>query len=769
MKNHTLALAAAGALLLHSAAFASIPATAPYLTDPQSTHVQDATSESIGTVNMIMCYLHSTAADQLVNKGNYIAYADQNKCDKSAQASAANSGSSGGGAQAPNYMTAVVDSTRATSADPMRVKIWFEDTGDPAQKRTIFLNVSATQAPSASNPYGIFRLDFCGRGNLSLPCEMQGYLQGSQDGSLSFYQTEAAHNGSSGTATTALALTPNGTDKGSGSVQRSTGGVQNGFTFAYDPNLYLRGDGTTQQCFSRDAADPATGQSVWRYGLYDSTSGEHFDRNSGFPIEFSAGGTTYNGFLSYWGLSLPPAAAAALSNGMTVSKVDYNGNSAPTRTNYAIVLSSGKLTKYTKQSRTLQSLDQIRFNIWVGNEAAGFFAGAAPNTNYELYWDDASGAFKVTGQLNCGNNGCETHSFAADQVQSVGISFWSSQAGVAGWSNSLGGELFIDLKGVTDPVQSAGVNVLYRVQNLVYPSDYPAALFCVRDCPTNASMSGYFAPGSAAASPFAGASFNNWNPTAVADVVAYTPSAVDAVLDDAAGQPVVFTDANALAASAQYQNGLRSGRLVSDLAVAECAPGTGQYCDYQVQNADAYYVWETGANPWNHFAAVKDASGAFVAFDPPLNVNFNVPPDAVKYGAYAGKTLVLQYGGFGQLWGIPGVCVSSDSNATVSCDTPNSRFVPQFVIPYDAALGVVTSSTSAGTSSYLVKWLDREIRFAAKDPSLCAQANLVLPASVALPSAAGLQDPSDPAAAIYIGAEPVVTDPVRVIQGDVKW
>ena len=48
-----------------------------------------------------------------------------------------------------------------------------------------------------------------------------------------------------------------------------------------------------------------------RYGLYDSTSGEHVDRNSGFPIEFSAGGNHYRGYLSYWGLSLAPDAAAA--------------------------------------------------------------------------------------------------------------------------------------------------------------------------------------------------------------------------------------------------------------------------------------------------------------------------------------------------------------------------------------------------------------------------------------------------------------------------
>jgi hypothetical protein len=769
MKNLPRFLVISKLLAVPAIAAAIVPTTSPYVIDPQRTHVEDATSESIGTVNMIMCLMSGTRADALVNQGNYLALLDQNKCDSKSQSDSANSSATGGAAQASNYMTGVVNSVRAAEADPMRAKVWLEDTGGGG-KTTIYVNVSATQAPSTADPYGVFRLDFCGRGDPAQPCMMAGYLEGKQDGSLSFYQTEQDRSNSGGgpAQITQLALTPTGTDKGSGSVQKGSVSGSNGFVFAYDPNLYLRSDGANQQCFSRDAADPQTGQSVWRYGLYDSTSGEHVDRNSGFPIEFSAGGAHYRGYLSYWGLSLAPDAAAALVNGATVSKADY-GSATPTQVDFTVVKAAGKLTKYTKQIRTLQSLDQIRFNVWVGNDAASFFSGAVPNSSYELYWDDAVGVFKVTGVMACGNNGCETHSFATGQEKSVGVAFWANHAGISGSSNSLGGELFIDLKNVADPVQSSAVHVVYRVQDMVYPSDYPATLYCVRDCPTAATIGSYFTAGSTDASPFTAGTFNNWSPLAAAGVVSYTPSIADALLKDGAGQNVVFTDAAAMASNPQYQNGLRTGRLVADLATAECAPGTGQYCDYQVQNADIYYVWETGPKPWNQFAAVKDATGKFVAFDAPLSVNYSVPNDAVRYGVYAGKTLVLQYGGFGQLWGIPGVCVSRDSNAPVSCDTANSRYVPAFVIPYDATLGVVTSAGVSGPTSYLVKWLDREIRFASKDPSVCATANLTLPASVQLPTAAGLNDPSDPASTIYIGAEPTVTDPVRVIQGEIKW
>jgi len=63
----------------------------------------------------------------------------------------------------------------------------------------------------------------------------------------------------------------------------------------------------------------------------------------------------------------------------------------------------------------------------------------------------------------------------------------------------------------------------------------------------------------------------------------------------------------------------------------------------------------------------------------------------------------------------------------------------------------------------------REIRFARKSLSTCTAANLTLPTAVELPTAADLQDPSNPNASIYIGAQPVVTGAPRVIQGQVKY
>src|SRR5579872_1947241 len=95
-----------GALSLMMAAgiaVAAPPASSPYVTDAQNSQVQDATSHSIGQVNMITCIMSSMRPDALVNQGPYTALIDQNKCDASKQTSTSNS-SAGGGSKAPNYI-----------------------------------------------------------------------------------------------------------------------------------------------------------------------------------------------------------------------------------------------------------------------------------------------------------------------------------------------------------------------------------------------------------------------------------------------------------------------------------------------------------------------------------------------------------------------------------------------------------------------------------------------------------------------------------------
>jgi hypothetical protein len=758
MKNSILRAAVALALAHAGTALAAPPSNSAYATDPQNTYVEDATSRGIGQVNMITCIMHALRADALVNDGAYNALVDQVKCDSEGRSSTDNA--SADGAQSSSFMSATVNSTRASNDDPMRARIWLDD--PESEGANIFVNLSASAAPSASNPYGVFRVDYCGAATGSTQCMFNGFLEGAASG-VSYFEREERDQG--GTGTKALRMTASSTTSGAGTLQMEGDEGSSTYSFAYNADYYRRSDDSGEQCFARDARDADTGMSVWRYGLYNADTGARVVRNSGFPIEYTHSGTKYQGFLGYWGLSLPQAAMETLTNGATVEKVDYSSGQDATRTPYTVVRSSGKLLKFTRHVRNLAGIDHIKFNTFVGQEASGFFPGAQANAQYELYWDEAAGNFKVTAMMVCGPNGCSTQPLETEQ--SVAASFWQARGGVQGWSQTLGGEVFVDLHAVSGAPDSSAVPVVYRSQDVVYPSDLPASLHCVRDCPTVASMAGYFVPGGQGTqSPYAPGTANNFQATPVGLVVNYSSDAANAVLLDGSAQPVVLgLDREAMQQFPQYSNGLRTGKLFANLSDAECATGSGTYCEWKVNNLEVYYQWETGPNNWNQFAAVKDANGAFVNLEPPLQVSFNVPQGAA-YGEYAGQSILLQYGGYGDLWGIPGVCVSRFTNLEVPCENnEEARYVPSFVIPQDLEVGRVTE----GGNSYLVKWLDREIRFARKNLSVCNAAGLVVPSSMTLPTANDLRNPSDPASSVYVGTRPTVTAPARVVHGEVKY
>jgi hypothetical protein len=482
LSRATLALALLQALSVQ----ADPPANSAYGTDSQNTYVEDATSRGIGQVNMITCIMAAMRPDALVNEGPYNALVDETKCDPQSRASTGNAGSA---AQSSSFMTSTVDSARDSNDEPMRARIWIDDS--EMDGALIYVNVSASAPPSASNPYGEFRLDYCGGLGGDPTCLFHGFLEGTPDG-ISYFEREG-EDGDSDSSTKALQMTASSTESGAGNLNISAGnGNQDAvFTFAYNADYYRRSDDAGDQCFARDAQDPDTGMSVWRYGLYDEENGERIERQSGFPIDYAHDGEQFQGYLGYWGLSLPPAALETLETGSTVEKVDYSSGDEPTRTPYTVVRAGGKLMKYTRNTRTLDEIDQIKFNTFVGAEASGMFAGAEPNTSYELYWDDADGAFKVTAKMTCGNGNCVTQ--ALETVEAVPASFWAPRGGIQGWSQALGGEVFVDLHDAVDPIDSSAISVTYRSQDVVYPADLPATLHCVRDCPTAASMEAFFA------------------------------------------------------------------------------------------------------------------------------------------------------------------------------------------------------------------------------------------------------------------------------------
>ena len=174
-----------------------------------------------------------------------------------------------------------------------------------------------------------------------------------------------------------------------------------------------------------------------------------------------------------------------------------------------------------------------------------------------------------------------------------------------------------------------------------------------------------------------------------------------------------------------------------------------------------------GPELWNQFAAVKDGSGDFVTFDAPLQLNYTCRTGAA-YGEYSGKKIVLQYGGFGDLWGIPGYCVSRSTNEVGGLHAiQGARYVPSFAIPFDETTGRVTSTDGHDVVSREVAGSRDPLR--AEAAGTCTTAGLNVPSNVTLPTTADLRDPSDAASPRLHRHQADGDDAPRVIHGDVKY
>jgi len=773
--------------------FAAMPSTAPYLNDTTDTYVVDQTSKAMAQLNGILCYIGSMDPAEMVGVGDYIALIDNKACnpnDGGGQGGNTNSGS--------NYEPVTVNSSRADTSSPMNVKVWINQ---PRNNSTIKAYASATQAPSASNPYGLFRMDYTQTGGNA----GKGYINATSSG-LDFFQYDTGNWGS-GPATSTLQLKLNaGTNTqsaGSGSLKQvdtlnSSIVSTTQFDFAYNSGntgtggYFLRSDGTTPQCFSRDQNLAA--ESVWSYGLYDSGTGARIDRNSGFPIVYTdlSTQTDMNGFVGYWGLWAP----TTVDTTKPIKKIDYsNVNGTPP--SYSMLQTGGKLLKFTKVTKALNLLDKVKFQFWAQASVPGVAmpAGITPNTLtmstvYEVWWDQTSNQFKISGQQDSSTYNIVP--FASPVVLSIANMKLASPYGIYGWSQMMGGDFAIS--GADMATLSSATNVVMHQQDVVYPTDFAGlnGLYCIDRCPTLSDITASNTPGSNA-SPYATGT-TGWTGVAPGKALySYTLSSSGASngnLIDFAGSTVISTATGTTAqngtTSANNAWGVVSGRLVAgvdkatlDAANAARNGGTTSstgYIESDIDTLTTYYEWHTSGNNWDQLTMLYSGTTP-VTFDPPLNVSYIVPANTdtvnnLPYGTLAGATINMQYGGFGNLWGIPSSCVDASTNqpCTFGGATPTApnmqRWTPQFSIPAGASVTVpYTQGTVAATTTYLVKALDKEVRLANVPVSTCTAAGLTVSTAATLPDATTWQDPSAPVGPV--GTAPTF-NPVpapRVIQG----
>lgn len=770
-----------------------------YTTDPQNKWVHDRALEPLNEVNNILCYIGQTGADKLVNK-TYTALVDSSKCERQGKAGGGQNQSSGGG-KTVELEKWTVESTRTDNNSPQIVRIWATGGGGGGGQNgpdtEIRAEVTIAEGVSSTNPFGKFTLNFAGiaaaawsnpmdptksvtkgqvleSGTLKTVDAINGKVGFTMyQGSPMFGQERKVSVVTDTDQSTGVALT-GGTEMDYKTMPPTP--TSKAFAVAFNPSniLVLRdaavadlgsvvnivegGTVGTGGAMSQPAAclsRTAFNHNVWRYNLYNAADGSRVKLNSGFPFQWDsdANGTNDSfGYVSYWGIWSEKTPSSGSWNGTIIAK-DQHGQVGAAQT-YTVVESPGKLIKSEKSTLALSGLDGETFNFW----------DSASGKQYKVEYDVGTGT--GGGTVSTGSTGGTTPGFykthelvfspnsppteTALTPNPVRIDTTQQQYQWIGmYSESLGGQV---------NYHNTDTTITFFKESNVDGNDaaFSSASTINLDCFTrclkpNLTATEYensnnwsLVPGTTGSPYYADATNpmpgNNAVPAAT---YRFDKATLALTINGDSTMTVKVPDNYAYVTPNSNPEpwGINTNAMV---------PATTPMANiYDTWGQSVSYRWETGHKSWNKVVRVKDANGAQVAFDKPLNVTYKhlTANDANASSSFNGKNVALQYGGDGDLWGIPWI----DPTTGKQCLNNPQDCRPAFALKDGTLMGA--------SSEYAVKAIDMEL-----SPVVAAGAcsALVLNQPAAPLPTAKSGDPSNVAT-----AAPTPADPAPAVIGGV--
>ncbi len=666
--------------------------------------VEDDSMRALDTVNMILSSLQQTRYWEQTNAGPYRALVAEEE-----------RGGGERGNNATEYQEWIIDSTRANGSAPQVVGFWLEqdDTmGEPVAS-LIYGRLTVVAEPSAAQPLGQFTLQFK---NLPLtePADsantgFEGYLRTvpRQDGQseLEFYMSHGDVDGTPAVGEYAMrdrvhVVGDPTTDSGRAYTEtrfkRNTGTVFSDggeFQIQFDADYLARRDVTNGNTLAvLDRNDFTT--RVYRYGVYDATTEDLIEQQSGFPIEDADG---ENGWAGFYGIWFPPG--TGLVNGQAVFRRSFQTN---TTTAYTVFIAPGRLERRSRSAITLGDL--------VG-EVMEYFDPNGGGEQRVVY--DGTDFVRVA--TRTGNSWTPENppvSIASSFTTGQWLGLWSQARGSVEfeWPATLGNS----------------------VPAFVWSSTTIDA-----DAPELANgdltLHGYFRMLRA-----------NITANQANFVSSETPYLPDATAVNSGNTVYTFEKASLLLRIGADPVKLADGVTVTQgpgLFGFDCGPLFANALPSlaEVGNQTTTYQWYTGANEWNQLRTLKDGSGNFVQFDPPIRFAY-VHDEAGS--PYDGRTFFLEWDG-ANLGGIP-----------YEEDPSTNRYYPAFNIP-------TGSTVTAGQATYKIKQLEGEqFMVEVGDPATvyAARGFDIDGTPITAPSAAPYQDPA-------IGARPTVTAAPKYVGG----
>jgi len=746
-------------------------ASTNYSKDEQHFHMWHPALEPIENVNNILCFIGQLKPGEFVNAGNYVALVDKNKCEKgSGDSSSQGNQSSSSSSSTPNYVKVLADSTRTSSTEPMEVKFWIPEMGDDGHAQSIKAKITVKEAPTDAKPLGDFRMAFqmedpdhgyttIGGGDLYT--QTSGALTGFQfyehAGMGGFNHTTSASllgaaNGTSGTALTYL--------NESGSGMGGSFSKEGTFGLAFDTTHVLssvlnnaKGNRASEvlsnsggACLSRTSLDEA----VWRYNLYNKTTGARIKLNSGFPFKYTDSDHKQRfGYVGYWGVWAERG--NELADGTVISKQTFGNNGAATDS-YTIKNTPGKLIKHTVKKAALTELAGVEFQYWDQN----LMSDSRHFDQWIVEYDAMALKFQIVAGIKWSHDGPPTKTNLTTPVDVTP----STGNTLNMWSQQLGGNV----------LYKGGDSIIYNAEEVVSKPESDLYFTCVERC-TKAELTP-----SDVQNPWSGP-YTDPRQTPVMGLI--TPVVYHFSKDDMSLKQV---PASGPEVAVEYPIGgttegwgIRSGHLfekANATAAGASLNNMAAFALYNFNEGDTFYEWEVGPHNWNKLTQViNTGTNEVETFDKPIEFSYthsatdDRDQSSGRNTSFDGQRFLLSYQGDGQLHGIPfeAKIKSSDGKHKEEGDTEGGddnrhvRWYPQFNLKDGVVLGE--------SGQYVAKAIDIE-QMMTEDAGHCG--SLSFNADLTLPNALKSTHESD---ILSVGDMPTLTEAqsvAKVIGGEVQ-
>jgi hypothetical protein len=162
----------------------------------------------------------------------------------------------------------------------------------------------------------------------------------------------------------------------------------------------------------------------------------------------------------------------------------------------------------------------------------------------------------------------------------------------------------------------------------------------------------------------------------------------------------------------------------------DCPWNSEETCGWMVESrATEFYKWESGKDSWNKLVVLTNPrdNDSVVEFQQPLDVEYEH-----SFSDGSTKTYMLNYEGFGNLWGIPERCEDGETGDDIDCPWHTGeefdgwlRVISEIAIPAGSPATYYDADQSADVD-VVIKPLEEEHFLGAVAVSECSNAGLTL-------------------------------------------